>query len=230
MFEKGKPSPDFPLRYDAHVEDTIPFYHAFHTEIINLIMALDQEPRLWLDTGCGTGTLILKAMQSFQKTRFILADPSPEMIEVARNKLASKYQKRITFLQNCPTQEIVLGGGESPDIITAILCHHYLNSQARADATGNCYKLLKAGGIYITFENIRPFTLRGTEIGKSYWLNFQIASGKTERDAEKHIGRFDTEYYPITIDEHVELLHRCGFGTVELFWYSYMQAGLYCIK
>jgi tRNA (cmo5U34)-methyltransferase len=42
--------------------------------------------------------------------------------------------------------------------------------------------------------------------------------------------RFDTAYFPITVDEHLQLLKACGFETAELFWYSYMQAGFYGIK
>jgi tRNA (cmo5U34)-methyltransferase len=38
------------------------------------------------------------------------------------------------------------------------------------------------------------------------------------------------EYFPITVEEHLDLLRNCGFGAVEMFWYSYMQAGFYCIK
>jgi len=42
--------------------------------------------------------------------------------------------------------------------------------------------------------------------------------------------RFDVEYFPINIEEHLKLLRKTGFRIVELFWYSYMQAGFYGIK
>ena len=100
----------------------------------------------------------------------------------------------------------------------------------RLAATRKCYELLKPGGLYITFENIRPLTAAGTEIGKTNWKNFQIAAGKTADEAENHIQRFGVEYFPITVEEHLALLRGCGFKVVELLWYSYMQAGFYCIK
>jgi tRNA (cmo5U34)-methyltransferase len=51
-----------------------------------------------------------------------------------------------------------------------------------------------------------------------------------QKHKEPHFERFDSEYFPITIEEHLKLLRACGFKTVGLFWYSYMQAGFYGIK
>ncbi len=85
-------------------------------------------------------------------------------------------------------------------------------------------------GIYITFENIRPFIVQGTEIGKENWKRFQIASGRDQATAEANMQRFATEYYPLTVEEHLSLLRKTGFSVVELLWFSVMQAGFYCIK
>ena len=230
VFKDGKPAQNFPQFYDTHINKTIPYYQAFHTEIINLVKAMGHEPALWLDTGCGTGTLVGKAINEFHKTGFILADPSAEMMDVAKNKLAGQPADRYKFLARGTTQDIVLAADEHPDVITAVLCHHYLQEEGRILATNRCFELLKKGGLYITFENVRPFTSFGTELGKANWKNYQLTAGKQLNEVEEHIKRFGTEYFPITVEDHLLLLRRCGFPLVELFWYSYMQAGFYCIK
>ena len=91
-------------------------------------------------------------------------------------------------------------------------------------------KLVKSGGVFVTFESIRPLTERGTEIGKARWQNYQIAAGKSPEQARRHLGRFGNEYFPLTVEEHLDLLRECNFSTVEILWYSYMQAAFYCIK
>ncbi|MCX6007695.1 MAG: class I SAM-dependent methyltransferase [Chloroflexi bacterium] len=230
MFKDGKPTQNFPQYYDSHIDITIPYYHTFNIEIINLVKAACPEPALWLDTGCGTGTLVGKALQVFSGTQFILVDPSSEMMAVAKSKLESKYSSRVSFLEMSTTQEIILPGDKKPDVITAVMCHHYLREKGRVEATRKCYELLKPGGLFITFENIRPFTLPGTDIGKTNWGNFQIAAGKSIAETENHIKRFGVEYFPITVEQHLALLRDSGFKVVELLWYSYMQAGFYCIK
>ena len=215
--------------YDAQIRKTIPYYDRFHEETINLIKAMSISPKVWLDTGCGTGSLIEKAIKAFPKTRFILADPSNAMLCEAKKKLDTPAGQ-FSCLPPCGTADVCIPEGNRPDVITAIQSHHYMTKEERAMATKKCYDLLVKGGIYVCFENIRPLMEQGIKIGKEYWKDFQVASGKTPDEAEKHVARFDVEYFPITVEEHLALLRGTGFEVIEIFWYSYMQAGFYAIK
>lgn len=223
-------TPHLPEDYDAQISSVLPYYSSFHEETLRLVRSLPRTPKIWMDTGCGTGSLVNKAINEFPDTKFLLLDPSEGMLEQAKQKLSPCPAERLKILKSSPTQEFSQELDEKPDVITAIQCHHYLKREERAKATGICYNLLKEGGIYITFENIRPLTEEGVALGKRYWGNFQSAQRRSEEEIQKHLERFDTEYFPITVEEHLELLRKTGFRTVELFWYSYMQAGFYCIK
>jgi len=223
-------TPYNPREYDTNINNTIPHYSMIHQEIINLVNALPPETRVWMDTGCGTGNLVEKAANEFPSTKFLLLDPSEKMLEIAKEKLTSFSRERMEFLEASSTQEFSSKLEEKPDIITAIQCHHYLNSEERAKAIKVCFDLLKTDGAFITFENIRPVTDDGIKTGKKYWRNFLLSRGRTEKDTEKYLARFDVEYFPLTVEEHLEILRGMGFRAVELFWYSYMQAGFYCIK
>jgi len=211
--------------YDDNITKTIPYYESYHKETINLIKSMEIEPEIWLDTGCGTGTLVEKAMKEFKSTKFILVDPSENMLKQAEKKLFSV--DRIKFLRPLPTQELT---ELEVDVITAIQCHHYLSREDRKKAINACYNLLNDGGVFVTFENIRPFTEKGIEIGKKYWRNFQLSSGRDPEEIKEHLKRFNEEFFPITVEEHLKLMRNEGFSFVELLWYSYMQAGFYGIK
>ena len=223
-------TPHLPEDYDAQIAKIIPLYSSFHQETINFIKALPFTPRIWLDTGCGTGSLVKKAIQELPYTRFLLLDPSTGMLQQAREKLSSCTEGKLEFLEASSTQEFVWEREEKADVVTAIQCHHYLCPEDRVKATKACYQMLNKGGVYITFENIRPFTEKGILTGKKYWGNFQLSTGRSQKEVDKHLDRFDVEYFPITVEEHLRLLRENGFETVELLWYSYMQAGFYCIK
>lgn len=214
--------------YDDNILSTLPYYKSFHQEIINLVKVANINPKIWLDTGCGTGTFVKKAVKEFPNTEFILVDPSFHMIKQAQQNITC--QKNIKFLECCSSENLTWNNNEKPDIITAIQCHHYLPLDGRFKATKKCYNILKEEGIYFTFENIRPLTETGTEIVKKYVSYFQLANGKNESEVEQYISRFDSKHFPITIEEHLTLLRKIGFKTVEILWYSYMQAGFYCIK
>jgi tRNA (cmo5U34)-methyltransferase len=223
-------TPHPPEDYDAQISHVLPYYSFFHQETINLVKSLPSSPKVWMDTGCGTGSLVNKAIEEFLDTKFLLLDPSEGMLEQAKVKLSFYPEGKVVFLKASSTQEFSQELEEKPDVITAIQCHHYLSPEDRALATRVCHNLLKEGGIYITFENIRPLTEEGVTIGKRYWGKFQSLHGRNQEEIQKHLERFDTEYFPITVEEHLKLLREAGFRTVELFWYSYMQAGFYCIK
>ncbi|MEL7656750.1 MAG: class I SAM-dependent methyltransferase, partial [Bacillota bacterium] len=174
--------------------------------------------------------LVKRCINMFPKTLFLLADPSEEMLDEAKKKLAGYGAERVQFLEPVETQNISLRPDLQPDVITAIQSHHYLIPSERKIATKVCYDALNAGGIFISFENTRPFTEKGIEIGKKNWGSYQLSKGKSEEQVRKHMERFGTEYFPITVEEHLSLYRECGFKTVELLWFSYMQAGFYCIK
>lgn len=226
MEEFDNSTPHLSSNYDEQVRNIIPYYDYFHIETINLIKSTYTNPRIWLDTGCGTGSLIEKALDRFKETTFIMADPSPEMLIVAKNKLGNN--DLIKFLDPIGTQDIDLRF--KVNVITAIQAHHYLTKQVREKATQVCFNLLEDKGIYVTFENIRPFSQEAIKLEKDYWTNFQLSKGKDINSVNKHMERFDSEYFPITVEEHLKTLRVCGFKIVELFWYSYMQAGFYGIK
>lgn len=216
--------------YDVKVRKTIPFYSYFHEETIDLVRAVMPEVKVWLDTGCGTGYLAERAIASFPHTRFVLADPSPAMLELARTRLAGVPQNIATFAGTLSSEQLPEAIAETPQVISAIQCHHYGDQEARRRATSACFQLLGPEGLYITFENIRPATAQGVEFGHERWLRFQRKAGRSEKAVEEHRLRFDRDYFPITVAEHLEQLKNTGFASVELFWLSHMQAGFYAIK
>jgi tRNA (cmo5U34)-methyltransferase len=224
----GTTVPHMPEDYDVQIKRTIPYYEIIHKEIIDLVRTIKHRPTLWLDTGCGTGSLVRKAMDIMPDTRFVLTDPSEKMLDQAKKKF--NHIERVSFLENRCTQDLTGTMEKGPDVITAVQCHHYLSRADRERAIGVCFNLLRDDGLYVTFENIRPFTSQGIEIGKRNWGRFLSEVGKGQEEIDVYLARFDKDYFPITVEEHLQLLRKAGFSTVELFWYSYMQAGFYCIK
>lgn len=216
--------------YDMNVRKTIPYYELFHYETIDLLKTIKPEAKTWLDTGCGTGFTIEKAYPYFQNTYFILCDPARNMIEESKKRLKNIPKEKINIMEPISSQDLDIKITNKVDIITAIQAHHYLEKDERKKATENCYKLLNENGVYVTFENIHPIFNEGVEIGLKRWMNFQIIAGRDKHEVEEHGKRFDKNYFPITVKDHLDLLKEVGFKVYEIFWYSQMQAGFYAIK
>jgi tRNA (cmo5U34)-methyltransferase len=215
--------------YDLNVRKTIPFYETIHQEAIDLVKTMKPDVACWLDTGCGTGYLVELALAAFPQAQFIVADPAEAMLERARERLANTGGSRLRFLAPVGSEGIV-HDDVAPQVITALQCHHYLRPEKRRRAVQACHAVLEDGGLFITFENITPQTDTGTRIGLERWKRYQMRMGRSETVVDNHLERFNVKYFPITANDHVRLLRDVGFRTVEMFWFSQMQAGFYGIK
>lgn len=133
-----------PEDYDAQISGILPYYSSFHQETINIVKSLPSRPKIWVDTGCGTGSLVSKAIEKFPDTKFLLVDPSEGMLDQARKKMSLYPAGRLEFLTASHTQEFSQKLEEKPDVITAIQCHHYLSREGRAKASKVCYDLLRS--------------------------------------------------------------------------------------
>ncbi len=223
-------SPYSAEQYEEGIRKTLPFYEAFYSETIDLVKCLKPDVQVWLDTGCGTGALIARAYPVFPDSLFLLADPSSEMLGKAKEALKHLPKSRLNIVGNVGTEQLSSDLPNMPQVITAILAHHYLDKEERRIATNKCHELLEDGGLYVTFENIYPLSEAGRRIGLERWKAFQISQGKTEEDAGNHISRYGKSFFPVTVEEHLNLLKEAGFCVAELFWYSNMQAGFFAIK
>ncbi|MDD5190654.1 MAG: class I SAM-dependent methyltransferase [Dehalococcoidales bacterium] len=222
-------TPSSPQQFDGHIENTISHYQDIQTEIIDLVLTIKPYATVWLDTGCGTGSLIEMALPYFPKTQFLLVDPTETMLQVAQNKLKHQPEERIRFLP--PTGSENLGHYKDnlkAQVITAVLCHHYFTPDQRKIAVKTCFDLLEPEGVFVTVEHSRPRTKRGIEIMMDRWRRFQTNHGR--KHVEEHLQRFDSHYFPITLNEHIQMLENTGFRTVEIFWFSLLDVGLYAIK
>jgi tRNA (cmo5U34)-methyltransferase len=218
-------------RYDAEVRRVIPFYDAIQTETLDLVRSVVSEPKLWVDTGSGTGALVERALSAFPRTQFVVADPSEAMLVQARARFAGQPSGRVTIL--LPTASEGLGSVKprlQVQAVTAMMCHHYHDRAGRLAAVRGCFEILEPGGVLVVFENVDCDSARGREVGLNRWKEFQLKQGRKPAEVEHHLARFGTELKPIRIAEHLDLLRSVGFASAELFWRAHMQAGFYAVK
>jgi tRNA (cmo5U34)-methyltransferase len=227
MHKPDNRTPHSSETYDRQVRMTIPRYDDIHAEILNFVKVQHPHPETWLDTGCGTGSFVRKAQEIFPDTEFFIADPSEGMLAQASRVLEGC---RYSVLGTCGTADLPKSHKQKFDIITAIQCHHYLTKEQRSEAVRACYSLLAGDGLFVTSENIRPFSQEGIARTLAYWGAFQRGAGRSDEEVKEHLGRFDREYFPLTVTEHLECCHDAGFPIAEILWISNMQGVFWCRK
>jgi SAM-dependent methyltransferase len=97
----------------------------------------------WLDVGCGKGELLALARDSFADA--VGCDPSNEMRQAAGAEIHPQES-----MDTLPFPD------ESHDFITAVCVYHHVDEQHRVPLTSECYRVLRAGGIFSIIEH-NPF-------------------------------------------------------------------------
>ncbi|MDO5520354.1 MAG: class I SAM-dependent methyltransferase [bacterium] len=221
---KDNTTPMSANEYDKEIINTIPYYPEFYSQTIDVIEQCGFTKIEWLDLGCGTGELAGIAFRNFSNVRFVLVDPSDKMLDQAKAKLKNEAIEYYCCSSTMITFE------DQFNVVTAIQSHHYLKEAERIKATEAVYHALKNGGIYICFENVIPEDEEVKETELARWGRYQQRHGKSKEEAKAHNARCGVNYFPLTVNQHIQLLKQIGFKKVHIFWYSYMQMGIYGIK
>ncbi len=213
-----------PEEYDRGIVATLPYYEEYFNQIIGIVNTNFHMPITWLDIGCGTGKMASMAVKNVQIENMICCDNSPKMLKMAKERVC---YPNVDFLE-IPIHN--LHYHSSFDVITAILVNHYFEYEDRITSIQNCYNALKKKGLFFTVENFAPNNEMIKTLYLERWKNYQYNNGKTEKECQNHMLRYNTEYFPITIMEQIQILQKCGFENVEIFWCSYMQVGILGVK
>lgn len=217
-------SPYSSVIYDEHIVHVLPFYREFHEQIMDLVKVVRPGAVDWLDTGCGTGTLAARVLDQRDGVRFTLADPSEKMLNTAKRKLEGRGVRfELLASHELPfTSEF--------DVVTAVQSHHYYRPEEREQAVRRCCRALRDGGVFITFENVRMSSEDSDAAAMKRWISFLREQGNPEEEIRLQIDRRGVETHPITAEEHLDLLRRCGFRSADILWASYLQAGFWAVR
>src|SRR5579864_1430186 len=105
--------------YEREITRTVPFHAEILAQAIEATLVARPSPGRWLDTGCGPGKLAELA-RARCGAKFTLADPSREMLDIARAKHGDMPAERFLHVASHELPDV------APfDAITAVQCHHY---------------------------------------------------------------------------------------------------------
>lgn len=108
-------------------------------------------PNSVLDLACGTGDFTLELLKRFPQTCVTCVDITPEMINVAKAKLAGRQSVRFQIgdAQN-------LSGVPDGSFGLAVCGFGFRNFQDKAAALAECRRVLARNGILLVLELFRP--------------------------------------------------------------------------
>jgi tRNA (cmo5U34)-methyltransferase len=205
--------------FERQMSMRIADYDALRERIPDTVSQYLPSPGTWLDTGCGSGGSIRSSLSRFRDTRFTLADPSKDNLDIAR---ATISDPRCGYVL-ASTDSLELPDA-SFDVITSILSSHYYHDKAdKLEAFRNCRRMLREGGLFVIVEHTVYEV--GQEAMDAQWRSYMEGRGLPQEKIDEMFARRDKVYFPLTEDGLRALLQEAGFIEIKMIWHSCSDIG-----
>ena len=202
--------------YDGFVQQWIPNYDYFMSTFPKLLA--DTAEKSLLAVGCGTGTELLALKEDDKEWSIMGVDPSPEMIHIAKQKLA--FNEDVEFFIGEVSQ---LNPQNQYGAASLILVLHFIKyPNEKLALLTEIKKRLKPGAPLILMGIIgNREQIRGNLETLQKLLPYNI----TQEEVEERLERITNQLHRTSEEELKKLLERAGFKSPTRFFQTSIYSG-----
>lgn len=199
--------------YDQRIRTFIPNYEEMLNEVAALVALIKKPQPTVIDFGIGTGALAARCLRFLPQARLIGIDADPDILALARRRLARKHVQKLT-LQQGDFLTMILPRCDA--VVATLALHHIHAMNAKRRFYTQCFAALRRGGILATgdcFMAENPtLTQRYMEIWAKHLRQFY-----SWRQTQSFFAAWAVEdvYFPLR--EEIDMLSAAGFE-VEVTW------------
>lgn len=204
--------------YDQFIQNWIINYQ-FIIDTIPLVLALEQaNAKELLVVGCGTGNELISLAKHNTSWNITGVDPSPEMINIASNKLEKHPQVRLIH-GDIEHEDLK----ENYDTITLCFVLHFMKDDGTKESLlRNISNRMKPGATFVLLD------IFGSE--KEFELNIQLLEKLLPVEmngvlTSERIASMPERIYPISEERLSELAKQLGFSKPIRFFQSAIYGG-----
>jgi tRNA (cmo5U34)-methyltransferase len=206
---------DHAANYDKNWQKLTPFKTSLHLAM-ELVLTDVAEGAEILCVGAGTGAELLALAQAFPAWRFMVVEPSGDMLVQCINA-AKKHgiEHRCRFHEGYLHE---LEGGARYDAATSILVSQFLlNSEDRRAFYSGIASRLKPGGLLISADLSAVKGADGYGPLFDVWANMMTYAGAQTPDRERILESFGRDVAVLPQQEIEALIASAGFAAPSLF-------------
>lgn len=208
---------EYGSRYDAIIGRVFPAYSAVCPILIGHLSRLIARDGSILVVGAGTGAELIAFGDAEAGWRLTGVDPSAQMLETARRKLAAHdLVERVTLFHGY-THE--LPADELFDAATASSVMHFLpDDAAKLDFLRSIAAHLRPGGALLLIDSVgQPGTAEFDDATEA-WMRYVRVMGLTDAEVRTYRERVRNDITFLPESRILELLREAGFARVEPFF------------
>jgi tRNA (cmo5U34)-methyltransferase len=199
--------------YDVQIRRFIPYYDDMLARGVELLSSLSPPTGRVLDLGGGTGALAAAVLEGLPRARVTVLDVDPEMLAVARGRLAS-FGGRVEFREGSFLEPLP----EADAVVASLALHHVHHLDRKTDLYRAILGALTPGGAFLNLDAAVSEDPRVNRLVVDRWTAHLGEHGIPEDEARAHFAAWADEdrYFPL--DAELAALRRAGFAEVECFW------------
>jgi len=211
--------------YDRARRKLIPCFDDFYRTALGL-MPFEPDARFEvLDLGAGTGLLSAMIAQQFAKAQLTLFDLTPEMLQIARQRL-KPLGKRVRFV----TADFAAAApSKSYDAVVSALAIHHLPDSGKRHLFADICKYLKPGGVFINADQVAGETAAIDQRSRQMWIDRARDLKVGKRDLDAALERMKQDL-PATVGQQLAWMRESGFVEVACAYRNLVFAVLSGIK
>ena len=213
--------------YEQQVQRVNPTYPQLFTMAATYLLCMLPETANILVVGAGGGQELVRFGYANPKWSLTGVDPSPVMIDMARQRVESLgLSKQVRLFEG-----IVEGlPHDQYDAATSLLVLHFLPEAQKISMLRTIYENLKPGAPFILASLVGTLGSLSYKAHLSAWLSYMADAGVGQDVVDSQQYVLEHQWHLISENHLYDLLHDAGFSNVEPFYYSYLFGGWIAFK
>jgi tRNA (cmo5U34)-methyltransferase len=227
-FNFGK---DTAVVFDDMLDRSVPFYAEIQRQVAELAADFAAEGTAVYDLGCSTCTSFLqisRALPAGADVRFVGIDSSPEMLEIARQKLteagfAYEYELRCADLD----REIDI---RDASVVLLVLTLQFVRPLQRERLIRRIAQGMAENGCLILVEKVLGESSTFNRLFIKHYYEMKKRNGYSELEIAQKREALENVLIPYRLEENKDLLRGQGFQHVDVFFKWYNFCGMLAMK
>ena len=216
--------------FDDMVSRSVPLYGETMQASLNMARHFVRSDSNVYDIGSSTGTLLLSLAEMIgdPSVNYVGVDNSASMIQQAEKKVAeSDFGSQVSFMEANIEKPM---GLENASIVFMNYTLQFVRPLQRENVVQQIYDGLKPNGALILVEKVLGNDSLFNRLYIDLYYQYKATVGYSDKEIRQKREALENVLIPYRMDENFDLLERCGFKSVDVFFKWCNFAGIVAVK
>ena len=215
--------------FDDMLNRSVPLYKETSQMVIRLALNFIKPNTRVFDIGCSTANLLIDLSNKLGESSIELIgiDNSPWMLEKAKDKIIVESSRGIELRLNDISKNLDI---KNASVIFMNYTLQFVRPLHRESVLRRIYDGLNTNGCFILVEKVLGNNSMFNRFYIEIYSEFKKLKGYSDKEINQKREALENVLIPYRLDENSDLLKKCGFETVELFFKWHNFAGFIAVK